>query len=197
MFIVSNSGEETYQNYYSSLRNFFVFHKCHLSRLEAAAPSIKAGVGVAPSSLLSYIAMLTTILICGVLVAAANARPESVPSHAVPTYQAPARPAPAYNAPAPDHDQIPAQYDFTYDAQDPYTGRNFGHQEVRDGYNTQGSYYVPLADGRVQKVTYYVDGDSGFVAEITYEGTATYPDPAPSYDPKPTYSQPTPAPTYS
>ncbi|XP_071536210.1 uncharacterized protein [Panulirus ornatus] len=103
-------------------------------------------------------------------------------------------------------DQRPAQYNFQYDAQDAYTGKNFGHEETREGYNTQGSYYVPLPDGRVQKVTYYVNGDSGFVAEITFEGEATYPefqysDESSSHRPTagPSHRssyRPTPAPTY-
>ncbi|XP_076059587.1 uncharacterized protein LOC143036224 [Oratosquilla oratoria] len=84
--------------------------------------------------------------------------------------------APAYGHPAP-----PPQYDFNYAVKDDYSGNDFGHQEARDGYDTQGSYYVQLPDGRLQKVSYIVNGDSGYVAEVTYEGEAQYPEykPAP------------------
>ncbi|XP_068209744.1 cuticle protein 7-like [Palaemon carinicauda] len=107
--------------------------------------------------------------------------------------------APSYGyAPAPVHEG-PAQYDFNYAVRDQYSGNDFGHQENRNGYDTQGSYYVQLPDGRLQKVTYYVNGDSGYVAEVTYEGEAQYPahqpsyTPAPAYKPSPVY---TPAPAY-
>ncbi|XP_042239611.1 cuticle protein 19-like [Homarus americanus] len=83
----------------------------------------------------------------------------------------------------------PARYDFNYAVKDDYNGNDFGHQESRDGYNTQGSYYVLLPDGRLQRVTYYVDGDSGYVPQIEYEGVAQYPayQPSPSYQPTPSY----------
>ncbi len=91
--------------------------------------------------------------------------------------------------------QEPAKYDFNYAVKDDYSGNDFGHNEGRDGYNTEGSYYVQLPDGRLQKVTYYVNGDSGYVAEVTYQGEAQYPQqsyqpaPAPSYQrPRPSYS---------
>ncbi|XP_068238936.1 pro-resilin-like [Palaemon carinicauda] len=82
-------------------------------------------------------------------------------------------------APPPSHEE-PAKYDFNYAVKDDYSGNDFGHQEARDGYDTQGSYYVLLPDGRLQKVSYNVNGDSGFVAEVTYEGEPQY-NPAPSY----------------
>ena len=71
---------------------------------------------------------------------------------------------------------------------DDYSGTNFGTEERRDGYATQGSYYVALPDGRLQKVTYSVNGDGGYVADVTYEGEAQYPEvkpysPAPAYNP--------------
>ncbi|XP_069956332.1 uncharacterized protein [Cherax quadricarinatus] len=69
----------------------------------------------------------------------------------------------------------PAKYDFSYAVKDDFNGASFGHQETRNGYDTHGSFYVPLPDGRIQKVTYYVNGDSGYIAEVTYEGKATYP----------------------
>ena len=92
---------------------------------------------------------------------------------------APSQPAYGY-APAPAYPEEPAKYDFNYAVKDDYSGNDFGHQEARDGYDTQGSYYVQLPDGRLQKVTYTVNGDSGYVAEVTYEGEAQYP----KYEPK-------------
>ncbi|XP_064122437.1 cuticle protein-like [Macrobrachium nipponense] len=98
-----------------------------------------------------------------------------------------------------------AKYDFNWAVKDEYSGNDFGHQESRDGDNTQGSYYVQLPDGRLQTVRYYVNGDSGYVAEVSYQGEARYPDSAESREysaPRPTYSAPTPTysaprPTYS
>ncbi|XP_063591887.1 cuticle protein 18.6-like [Penaeus indicus] len=116
-----------------------------------------------------------------------------------PAYNPPAPvynpPAPAYNAPAPSG---PAQYDFNYAVKDDYSGNDFGHQESRDGYDTQGTYYVQLPDGRLQTVTYNVNGDSGFLADVAYQGEAQYPaqEPSRSYQPAPSPSYqlaPTPA----
>ncbi|XP_042893373.1 pro-resilin-like [Penaeus japonicus] len=90
-----------------------------------------------------------------------------------------------YGAPGPAFG--PAKYDFNYAVKDDYSGNDFGHQEARDGYDTQGSYYVLLPDGRLQKVTYNVNGDSGFVAEVSYEGQAQYPTQPRPYTPAPTY----------
>ena len=84
--------------------------------------------------------------------------------------------------------QAPAQYDFNYAVKDDYSGNDFGHNEARDGYDTQGSYYVQLPDGRLQQVTYTVNGDSGYVAEVSYEGEAQYPAEQPAYKPAPTYA---------
>ncbi|XP_063601344.1 pro-resilin-like [Penaeus indicus] len=83
------------------------------------------------------------------------------------------RPAYSYDAPS-SEESAEAKYDFQWAVKDDYSGNDFGHQEARDGDNTQGSYYVQLPDGRLQKVTYYVDGDSGYVAEVSYEGEARY-----------------------
>ena len=107
---------------------------------------------------------------------------------------APSQPSYGY-APQPTY-EVPAKYDFNYAVKDDYSGNDFGHQEARDGYDTQGSYYVQLPDGRLQQVTYTVNGDSGFVAEVSYEGEAQYPEykPAPAYHPEPAYK---PAPTYA
>ena len=86
--------------------------------------------------------------------------------------------------PPPAYEEAPAKYDFNYAVKDDYSGNDFGHNEARDGYNTQGSYYVLLPDGRLQKVTYTVDGESGFVAEVSYDGEAQY---AEEYKPAPSY----------
>ncbi|CAG0900203.1 unnamed protein product [Cyprideis torosa] len=66
------------------------------------------------------------------------------------------------------------EYNFNWEVRDDYSGIDMGHQETRDGYNTQGSYRVLLPDSRIQTVTYYVDGDSGYVADVQYEGEARY-----------------------
>merc|ERR1712128_52989 len=87
-------------------------------------------------------------------------------------------PSQGYGPPPPAYEEAPAKYDFNYAVKDDYSGNDFGHQEARDGYDTQGSYYVQLPDGRLQTVTYTVNGDSGFVAQVAYEGEAQYPDPA-------------------
>ncbi|XP_068209978.1 pro-resilin-like [Palaemon carinicauda] len=75
-----------------------------------------------------------------------------------------------------------AQYSFNYAVKDESSENDFGHQETRDGDNTQGSYYVQLPDGRLQTVKYYVDGDSGYVAEVSYQGEARFPDSFESYE---------------
>ncbi|XP_042227268.1 cuticle protein 19.8-like isoform X3 [Homarus americanus] len=93
---------------------------------------------------------------------------------------------PSYT-PAPTYEE-PAKYDFNYAVKDDYSGNDFGHQESRDGYDTQGSYYVLLPDGRLQKVDYTVNGDSGYVAEVTYDGEPQYPAAQPSYTPAPAYA---------
>ncbi|XP_027227393.2 cuticle protein 21 [Penaeus vannamei] len=98
--------------------------------------------------------------------------------------------APAYGPGSTD--EGPAQYHFTYGIKDDYSGNDFGHQEARDGYKTEGNYYVQLPDGRLQQVEYTVDGDSGYVAEVSYEGEAKHPEyiPAPAYTPAPSYQSP-------
>ncbi|XP_037792037.1 cuticle protein 19-like [Penaeus monodon] len=102
------------------------------------------------------------------LVGIAIARPDSPPTY-------------GYSAPTPSY--APAKYDFNYAVNDQPSGNDFGHEEARDGDNTQGSYYVLLPDGRLQRVTYNVNGDSGYVADVTYEGEARYPTPKASYGP--------------
>merc|ERR1739847_118955 len=92
--------------------------------------------------------------------------------HPAPAYK-PAHPAPAYHG--------PAVYQYAYAVADDYSGANFGQNEARDGYATNGEYRVNLPDGRTQIVTYNVaDGYSGYVADVKYEGEAHY---AP-YEPK-------------
>ncbi|XP_042239701.1 pro-resilin-like isoform X2 [Homarus americanus] len=82
----------------------------------------------------------------------------------------------------------PAQYNFNWQVKDDPSGNDFGHEESRDGDNTQGSYYVLLPDGRLQRVTYTVNGNSGYVAEVTYEGEAQFPTYQSSYTPAPRYA---------
>ncbi|XP_068209991.1 pro-resilin-like isoform X2 [Palaemon carinicauda] len=67
-----------------------------------------------------------------------------------------------------------AKYSFTWAVSDDSSSNEFGHQETRDGDDTQGSYYVQLPDGRLQTVKYSVNDDSGYVAEVTYEGEAQF-----------------------
>merc|ERR1712098_849103 len=66
----------------------------------------------------------------------------------------------------------PPKYQYTYGVQDDYSKNNFGQSESRDGYSTQGEYFVNLPDGRLQKVTYTTTGEGGNVAEVTYTGEA-------------------------
>ncbi|XP_047472543.1 pro-resilin-like [Penaeus chinensis] len=117
--------------------------------------------------------MCSKLIVVAALVAMAVARPEDTPGY-------------GYSAPA--SGSSPAQYDFNYAVKDDYSSNDFGHQEDRDGYGAQGSYYVLLPDGRLQKVTYSVNGDSGFVAEVSYEGEAQYPAEQPAYNPTPSYA---------
>ena len=102
------------------------------------------------------------------------ARPEPVYRPApVPSY-APA-PEPVYDG--------PAVYNFGYAVKDDLAALNFGHTENRDGYKTQGSYYVNLPDGRLQTVNYHAD-EAGYVADVQYSGAAI----VPAYEPaRPAY----------
>ncbi|XP_063608177.1 pro-resilin-like [Penaeus indicus] len=123
--------------------------------------------------------MVLKVLALASLVVAAIARPDG-------------RPAYSYAAPTPAY--APTKYNFNYLVNNEPSGNDFGHQEARDGDNTQGSYYVLLPDGRLQKVTYSVNGDSGYVADVTYEGEAQYSTPQGSYGPpQPSYKPPTPS----
>ena len=68
--------------------------------------------------------------------------------------------------------QEPANYQFSWEVNDPESGNDFGHQESRQGEQAQGQYYVLLADGRRQVVDYTADED-GFKPMIRYEGEAS------------------------
>ncbi|XP_063591472.1 pro-resilin-like [Penaeus indicus] len=113
--------------------------------------------------------MAFKVIAFATLVAVALARPQYTPAY-------------GYGATTPASG--PAKYDFNYAVNDPPSGNDFGHQEARDGPNTQGSYFVLLPDGRLQRVTYNVNGDSGYLAEVTYEGEAT----SRPYTPAPQYA---------
>ncbi|XP_047471374.1 pro-resilin-like [Penaeus chinensis] len=117
--------------------------------------------------------MTLQAIILTALLAVAFARPENTPSY-------------GYGATTPSTG--PAKYDFNYAVNDPPSGNDFGHQEARDGPNTQGSYFILLPDGRLQRVTYTVNGDSGYVADVTYEGDAQYPSTPRPYTPTPQYA---------
>ncbi|XP_069972885.1 pro-resilin-like [Penaeus vannamei] len=89
----------------------------------------------------------------------------------------------SYSAPEFSSEEFgPANYNFDWAVQHSDSGNNFGHQEARDGHDTQGSYYVQLPDGRLQTVRFTVQGDSGFLPEVSYEGEARYPDSFESFE---------------
>ncbi|XP_068241283.1 pro-resilin-like [Palaemon carinicauda] len=104
----------------------------------------------------------------------------------VPVYELPPPPPPSYGPKEPDYPDVPPNYTYKYGVADGYSGNNYEHSEVRDGYKTEGSYVVDLPDGRKQIVNYFDNGD-GLVAQVTFEGEAQYP---------PSYPDP-PAPVYS
>ncbi|KAK3855015.1 hypothetical protein Pcinc_038553 [Petrolisthes cinctipes] len=87
----------------------------------------------------------------------------------------------------------PAQYNFQWDVNDASSGNFYGHQEQRDGDNTQGSYYVQLPDSRLMRVEYYAD-QTGYHPTVTFEGEAQYPT---ASAPGRSYSPPAPAGSYS
>ncbi|KAK8392517.1 hypothetical protein O3P69_014712 [Scylla paramamosain] len=141
--------------------------------------------------------MALKLVLLSALVAAALADRAPLQATPSPTTSHPtALPAPSYSAPQP---VSPPKYDFSWNVKDDPSGNDYGHQEGRNGYDTQGSYYVQLPDGRLQEVTYTVNGDSGFVAQVNYQGEAQYPTQqgygsAPSYQaPAPSYQQPRPS----
>ncbi|XP_064111982.1 pro-resilin-like [Macrobrachium nipponense] len=59
-------------------------------------------------------------------------------------------------------------YSFSYALKDDHLGNDFGHEEIRDGYDTKGHYYANLPGGSFQKVSYYVAGGSEFVPKVSY-----------------------------
>ncbi|XP_066944327.1 pro-resilin-like [Macrobrachium rosenbergii] len=69
---------------------------------------------------------------------------------------------------APGYPDAPAVYEYKYGVKDDLTGNDFGHEEARDGYLTNGQYFVLLPDGRIQTVQYTVNGDEGYVANVAY-----------------------------
>merc|ERR1740128_100819 len=134
-----------------------------------------------------------------------NARSDYYPEHRAAAYyknpgyygsygggvKAPVPPTPLPPPPPPpgprvDHYGAPVAlpvYSYKYQVAAPpaYKGHpptNYGHKEERNGYQTQGMYYVLLPDGRLQKVIYTVDKDSGYVAHVSYEQAAPAPTPA-------------------
>ncbi|TRY79209.1 hypothetical protein TCAL_10036 [Tigriopus californicus] len=117
------------------------------------------------------------------LSAPAGPLPHGVGYHAAPAPYHPA-PAPYHAAPhhgggAPHHGNNykdePAHYQYGYAVHDDYSGVNFGANEARDGYATNGEYHVALPDGRIQTVTYQVADDySGYVADVKYSGEPHY-----------------------
>ena len=98
--------------------------------------------------------------------------------------QAAYAPAPAYG-PAPVYADVPPAYDYAYAVADQLSGADFGANENRNGYLTNGQYRVALPDGRTQIVTYNVaDANSGYVADVKYEGQPiAYVAPRPAYAP--------------
>merc|ERR1712140_47352 len=79
---------------------------------------------------------MKVILIAGIILAVAEAMPQG------------------YAAVEPTYPDEPPVYTYTYGVSDDYSQNNYGQTESRDGYNTQGEYFVNLPDGRLQKVTY-------------------------------------------
>jgi len=84
----------------------------------------------------------------------------------------------------PAYEEVPANYQFQWGVLDSYTGNDFGQEEARSGYNTDGEYRVLLPDGRYE-------GEAKYAPEPAYN-PAPYKAPAP----KPVY-QPKPAPSYN
>merc|ERR1711887_257587 len=77
------------------------------------------------------------------------ARPDSFESREAYRYRAPASSASSEES----YESSEAKYNFQWAVSDESSENHYGHQEARDGDDTQGSYYVQLPDGRLQKVT--------------------------------------------
>merc|ERR1712106_1027386 len=149
-----------------------------------AAPTTAAPTTAAPTTAAPTTAAPTTV-------APTTAAPTYKPAPVVYRYKpAPAvyKPAPVVYKPAPapvykaapsyaepSYADIPAKYDWEYAVKDDYSNNDFGAKESRDGYLTNGKYYVALPDGRLQTVTYVVDGGAGYVPTVEYAGEAQYP----------------------
>ncbi|XP_071750105.1 uncharacterized protein [Lepeophtheirus salmonis] len=118
--------------------------------------------------------MKSFIALSALLAVAFADHPAPAPYHPAPYHPAPAyKPAPYH--PAPSYKEDPAVYQYQYAVSDEYAGLNFGADEARDGYSTQGKYSVALPDGRIQTVSYNVaDAYSGYVADVTYSGEPKY-----------------------
>lgn len=67
--------------------------------------------------------------------------------------------------------QEPANYQFSWEVNDPQSGNDFGHEEARQGDQAEGKYYVLLPDGRRQIVEYTAN-EEGYKPMIRYEGEA-------------------------
>ncbi|XP_068210711.1 pro-resilin-like [Palaemon carinicauda] len=81
--------------------------------------------------------------------------------------------APRRDSSEESYESSEARYSFNWAVDHDPSSNEFGHQESRDGDETQGSYYVELPDGRLQTVRYFVNGDSGYVAEVNHEDTSS------------------------
>ncbi|CAG0897080.1 unnamed protein product [Cyprideis torosa] len=129
-----------------------------------------------------------------VAVAAAQYKPAYQPAYQEPSYGGYKEPAyggykkPAYGG-YKEEKYEPANYNFAYAVKDDYTYADFGQQEYRDGYNTQGVYYVVLPDGRKQTVQYKAD-EYGYNADVQYEGEPKYDSYKPGYKADPYKADP-------
>merc|ERR1711970_59752 len=115
--------------------------------------------------------MVKIAVIAFALVASVAARPDSFESREAYRYRAPASSSSSEES----YESSEAKYNFQWAVSDESSENHYGHQEARDGDDTQGSYYVQLPDGRLQKVTFTVHGDDGYVANVEYSGEAQYP----------------------
>ncbi|XP_045617289.1 pro-resilin [Procambarus clarkii] len=64
-----------------------------------------------------------------------------------------------------------AKYSFEWRVDHDPSSNEYGHEESRDGDDTQGRYFVVLPDGRLQQVVFTVSGSSGYKPRVTYEGS--------------------------